>query len=670
MKIKHISLLVLSAAGFLASCSCSNNKQDNALLKNINNALSQVESKAKLTCQDAIDAVVGINPELDPTTYTFKNKGRCFAYDVDAQQFIVMQDDRVLFAPDGYTLNYSLSVFKFTDTYTANTNFSQYLTEAYPGSETLVIKTGLDMGNHHDIHNIYYENNGDARRITLRTSCDYLNIDAPKDEVSHFNVSNNVFVTAAETYHEWGTSAYTKISQGEIMFEPKSSTDMFEIPTECREVVTTKTHPEALVYAQINAPEVPAAPLTLQYIYAYTDLLSPNPGANFFRLAKNVTFPHNPYDEQDHHEKENYWQVTGSVCLDLNGYRITFSNDIDQTKVGGGANDSIHPAILVDASADEADVNCYILDSRNQLFESSGIYTTDCSLIAIGGEHHAANLVINGGKVTATRIKNGDPAVISIGNYSDASKGAFKSNLSMYGGKVVTKAQKGSTPVGGLKCLQPKGLGATLTMVYGNLESDGYCISGMGNGSDKYGGTEISITGGTFKSGLGDDVKSEQYPDPGYGPNFPVLFFPQGGTVDITGGNFYGPSCITAKSGTINVNGGTYVASGEYPTETGDQAGVSGYEAEGSVMCIDAVDARGDGSYVYAGGAHINVVGNIKMTSKNAYIAHIRRWTTLPEKNTGISIERGTFTYHMGDIKTFDTVNHPITVKGGTWTQA
>ena len=55
MKIKHISLLVLSTAGFLASCG-GNNTPDQKFLDTINSVVNEHKDEIS-TCYDAVELV-------------------------------------------------------------------------------------------------------------------------------------------------------------------------------------------------------------------------------------------------------------------------------------------------------------------------------------------------------------------------------------------------------------------------------------------------------------------------------------------------------------------------------------------------------------------------------------------------------------------------------------
>lgn len=611
MKFKHITLLVLSAAGFCASC--ANNSAQQKFLNEVNNVVAQNKEGIN-TCYDAVNIAKEAGYDLEG--YQLSNKDECFAFDLTNKTFVVMNGDRVVNAPHRYRKNKnSYAYFKFTDAYDATSVYSQYLTKDFKGADMLVVTTGLDMGENKNVKNVIYNNTSlIEKNIVLNTFCDYLTITAPTDNITHYGDANNVFITAMnedKEFHAHGVYAYLQPAAGNIYLEADSSTDLFELKEGSTAKVVEARSETPVVIAAINAPDI-ATQIDINYVDVteYSQITEDTPKKNtttFFRLAKDIT-------------ATEAWEVQNDFFLDLNGKKISFTGDETSPYFRDG--DNYYPGILLDVTDDDKgvdkDLECYIIDTQPTLYERPSIELNDCSIIVAGSDKHSARLNITSGRIHDIRGVISDqssvinkPAVLVIGNTenNNPDRKEYDSSFYMYGGYIKNsegpefKCDPETGVNASFKCIQPRGEGALIDMSYGDLYSRCYCISGQGSPTfDKYGGTTVNISGGTIVGGLG------KYEGDIYTP----LFFPQGGELNITGGNVTGPTCLNAKSGNINITGGDFTATKEFEEIYSDH---NGSHADGSVFFLES-------NAFYAGGDINLVVNGATMTSNHAYITN------------------------------------------------
>ncbi|MCQ2792455.1 MAG: hypothetical protein MJ208_02915, partial [Bacilli bacterium] len=246
MKIKYSALLVLGTSLLLSSCGCSNNPDKN-ILNDVNEAIAKSENPVN-TCYDAVQVALAAGIDLE--NYQFTDKNYCFAFDIDTKQFVIMNDDNIVYSPRKYKKNKNTySYFKFTNAYDAKSIYSQYLTSDFAGADLLVATTGLDMGVNRNVKTIMYNNTtGNAKTVHLRMFCDYLNINAVTDTVNLYYAATNVYVTQVKELYECATasSAYVQVSMGDVYFKPNCSIDLFEVPEKAN--VTTHYEEGANVY--------------------------------------------------------------------------------------------------------------------------------------------------------------------------------------------------------------------------------------------------------------------------------------------------------------------------------------------------------------------------------------------------------------------------------------
>ena len=682
--MKKLNLL-LGAACVFTLTSCGGTSEQESDLGRINNYLA--ECKDIVSCADAVSALK--KKDFDIETYGFADEDDCFAFDFDTKQFIIMNDDSVKYAPSGYKKNSNTyHIFKLTDGYEANSVYSQYLKDSFKGCDDLYITTGIDVGSNRDIKNIHYVNTtSESKDIIIYSHCDYFTFDTSKDVISFYGAANNIFIDNLSTgvaFNTYGTAAYINVegNGGTINIKKGSSTDVFEIVEE-NDISTTQEEGGTVTFA-INAPNVRKSSdkeVCLigddQTSCSALQKLLNDETYGFYRLntaAQDIVLGQ-PGEGENGQESLD---ITRSLILDLNGRSITFTYSNTEEIDGFQYNKAFH--IHHDTTKDGQDINVIIMDSKSTLYQRSGINLCDTSIIVQGSdEEYNTNLIINSGKIHDIRHSSNyeagvsGPAVLVIGDTSMSESKTNKTcSCTMYGGYI--KSEKGinfpDKSKVSYKCIQPRGQGAVINMVYGDLESFHFCISGQGTdissgAFDKYGGTTINITGGNLVGGTLDtsDTGTEEVPSLPYTP----LFFPQGGIVNINGGNVTGPSCIDAKCGTININGGTFNATREYNENA--KASMSGSSADGSVIFAEVNNGyRGKDSYPLT----INI-DNATMTSKNANIIKFSgyNYQSSTELATAkVTINNGTFNYKLDKYAKDDVAkgcNITCDINGGTW---
>ena len=132
-------------------------------------------------------------------------------------------------------------------------------------------------------------------------------------------------------------------------------------------------------------------------------------------------------------------------------------------------------------------------------------------------------------------------------------------------------------------CVFIRDKGSTLT-TSGNLTSSAtFAIAG--NGSEGWGGTTVTIAGGSVSATNEDGF---------------AIYQPQSGTLNITGGTITADNPIGIKSGALNISGGSIQATGTYYEVVGTYG--NGINPSGSAITIDSNGA-------YAGQVKINITG-------------------------------------------------------------
>ncbi len=212
----------------------------------------------------------------------------------------------------------------------------------------------------------------------------------------------------------------------------------------------------------------------------------------------------------------------------------------------------------------------------------TGINVTDKTITLNIGNHtitaadpNATNAIF---KVTGAGnlTVNGSGSIVN--NNTTANYHAFR----VAEGGALTIGE-GVTVTANQCCVFIRDEGSTLT-TSGNLTSLAtFAIAG--NGSKGWGGTTVTIAGGSVSATNEDGF---------------AIYQPQSGTLNITGGTITADNPIGIKSGELNISGGSIQATGTYQ-EVVETYG-NGINPSGSAITIDSNGA-------YAGQVKINITG-------------------------------------------------------------
>ena len=199
----------------------------------------------------------------------------------------------------------------------------------------------------------------------------------------------------------------------------------------------------------------------------------------------------------------------------------------------------------------------------------------------------------------------------------------IESSLTVRGGKILAKDY--GVFIGGK--------GATLIVDDGEIAATDYSISGNGmclnDGPDrKFGGTDITITGGKITSSSGT-----------------AIYHPQPGTLSVTGGEITGTTGIQFKSGDLSIEAGTITGTGGFvtPPETNS----NGPEESGSAV---GITTNSD----YEGKMTVSITGGT-LTSTNGYA--VSEYITKGDSPSIISIALS----NMDNGLTLETENASLT---------
>lgn len=594
MKLNRIFILGACSITFLASCGCSNNN-DQKVLDEVNKVLKDNANSIN-TCYDAIKKVEENKIELNEHKFSYENYE--FVYDSKAKQFVIMDGDDIVRTSSGYTRSANtLDYFKSVYVYNPNSKYSQYLDKRAAVPEQLLITTGFDIGDHIDIPNIAYTNlSNNPHDVIVRTYSDYFSVLAPLDTVHHYEIATNVIVTDIATLDMHSSTAYVNAKNGYIYFAADSSTDFFEKNQDAKKVEIDIAK-DAAFYSAVNIDKTKSgeeikdrAAVLVSKSVSNADELDDallDSTVTFIRLAHDINY----YDEID---------VERPLCLDLAGYKITFS----------GTN-----AAAISVTEGQS---LYILDSQGILDDNSGIDLNNCYIAVSGGEgkEKTATLMINGGKITQTvTTSTVSAAVQCIGNVSGIGEPHI-SNFAMYGGKIEARMEGVATSS---TCVTSYGKGANVSIVYGNLISDAGCVACNPGYFVDLGGSTLSISGGHFTAGLKTKATCIEY----------------GEEVDIkiSGGTFTGDTCLTVEDGKVSVDNATFVATGQYREHIIGADGSAIYIYNNEDLEIEIIDSVIYSNFAYVLSAQEDAQANVTF-HEGTYSYYLTGGCNVPESVT------------------------------------
>ncbi|MEG1604095.1 MAG: Synerg-CTERM sorting domain-containing protein, partial [Cloacibacillus sp.] len=166
----------------------------------------------------------------------------------------------------------------------------------------------------------------------------------------------------------------------------------------------------------------------------------------------------------------------------------------------------------------------------------------------------------------------------------------------------------------------------------------GFAISGSGNKWN--GGTNITISSGILESKAA-----------------PVIYHPQDGILNISGGTLTGPSGIEIKAGTINMTGGIITANGT-PESPGAVNNNGSSNAGSGIAALSNSAYTGDISLNISGGT----IKSINGTSLFAYLSGSKT-----SQIKGIAVSGGTFSAKIVSLNIEDGAKAKTAVTGGSY---
>jgi len=625
---KNLLFICLAALPLMTGCADKNV----SILNEANKILAEKSSTIN-TCYDAVNCVG------DKLAKIKLSGNREYAYDSINKKFVIMDGDNIVAKSNGYTPSTdTLDYFKFVTTYNPNLKYSQYLLKEAPAMDALLITTGFDAGTHMDIRNVAYANESrDGRNVLVRAYCDYFSVLAPTQTITHYEDATNVIVTDCAKYNEHGESAYMKAVKGEIYVSNDSTCalDMFERDSKYQDQVKLTSETDSKVYGLVNYAKEDVQATTAYNLVTqeidtpaeFRTYTSDNTSKNFLRLSSDIIFSdaiNNPIN------------VNHSLCIDLNGYKLSFSNFTQ------GLSGTLE-AMRVQSTQDN-EIGVYIIDSQGVLDEHSGISLNDCNIVVAGsndlsveGKIVPSNFVLNSGKITQTVTKDSQVgAAVTVVGKTQSTEPNKQANFVMYGGKIECINNTSKHNQSG--CVAAAGKGANVNIEFGVLKSNEFCVWGTADTTKTYdqSGANVDIQGGTLTS-----------------TNNSCIYFPSSSNIEIEGGNINGLSCVSVASGSLNISNSTKLNA----TGTGGQHSDKCYD--GSVIYVP--------KHNYDDGDLSVTVEESTLTSKYEYIANVKK--AADSHMTTFNFNSGTYNYMMSDGLLFaDSSLVTVASKQGTWT--
>lgn len=245
--------------------------------------------------------------------------------------------------------------------------------------------------------------------------------------------------------------------------------------------------------------------------------------------------------------------ISKTITLDLNGHFINYNGSIPYNQ-GGDETIDIRNGTLTITDSQPWSLNVNPDDRYSVAYEGNGAITYNGEGRAIKISGHNAHLIVEGGKI----VSEGGDGIYITADVSGSSSGW---NCSV----TINEGYIRSTEYG----IGVSGNRAVLNFNGGVVEAtDNSAIAGNGtvNDDDDRGNTEINISGGYALGFMGDTNRDE-----GYVAN--AIYHPQSGILNISGDAIIyadnGPG-VVIRSGTLNMIGGTIIATGNYSGTVGD----------------------------------------------------------------------------------------------------
>ena len=223
-------LATVSVVGYMGFTKKAHESNDIGLTTQMNTILQAEEVTNKPTTpHEAVKQLAngGVDVEkLTPTT-----DGYNYVYDLDANRMFLLDDNRAVVAPTNIEYTADLNVFAFVGSENEITNwngYSVYLKSGFTfnNSKTLTLSTGLDVGDN-EVDTINYErkNVTNKQTVLIRTTDGLLNIDAEKDTINHYGISQEVNIEKVSNnncYHEYGSVSNVLLKYGKFVSHANS----------------------------------------------------------------------------------------------------------------------------------------------------------------------------------------------------------------------------------------------------------------------------------------------------------------------------------------------------------------------------------------------------------------------------------------------------------------
>ena len=212
-------LATVSIVGYNSFTKKARVSNDTALVSQLNNLLKadEILNESVKCPTDALKVTEAAGYDVEKLTPTAT--GYQIIWNQDVNQFALLDEkDNVVYG-DKNTDEYKN--WKFVDKYIA-TDYSVYL-KGTSFSDTLDIKSGLDVGNNTNISTINYKNDSQKDDVIIRTNGGALTIDGATDTIKHYGTIKELEIKAIfnQSYHEYGTvvDMKTTASTGRIVIE-------------------------------------------------------------------------------------------------------------------------------------------------------------------------------------------------------------------------------------------------------------------------------------------------------------------------------------------------------------------------------------------------------------------------------------------------------------------
>ena len=448
--------------------------------------------------------------------------------------------------------------WKFVDTYTTITDYSVYLKgTAFTGN--LEVKAGIDVGNNTNITLVNYANSDSKDDVRIRTNstATTLSINASQDTVKHYNIAGTVNVISVDK-----DNSYHEFGTSNTMIVKDGHVVIEKDASVSNIIIDKNANSNISLENHGNVDALAGSDNTISISGVSNDKMiqtndSLSSNGGYIKLSSN----------QDINEQI---KLLADTILDLNGYTLTIN---------------INNGILVEKG------KLSIIDSATNGKIEAEKYAS-IAVIANGGnaiaELNSGTIIRNQAAGATVRVGTNDFGSGIINKYS--------STFIVNGGKIT-----------GTYGILIMGQNSKLYVNGGEIySSEGFAVGG--NGSVSYGGTYIQINGGKIVSSLTS------------GTDDCAIYLPQNGFTEINGGYIEGYDAINIKSGSLTINGGTFVAKGVMgeSIETNN-----GSVSTGSALTISS-------SKSYAGNITIKINGGIYNSTYGYAVAEI-----IPELATG-----------------------------------